>query len=105
DQTPGQSDAGLPGISLGLANDSGYRNGEHDSQRADSLVGKEQHPRTGCIHIRSIQSRNRCLTIGAPRSLLVFSFDFATLPLRDGDPAMAIQKVHELADKYGILFG
>ena len=25
--------------------------------------------------------------------------------LRDGDPAIAIQKVHELAAKYGILFG
>jgi hypothetical protein len=53
------SDAGLPGISLGLANDSGYRNGEHDSQGADSLAGKELQTRTGCIHSYQIYFKSQ----------------------------------------------
>src|SRR3954471_10928410 len=61
----------VPVVSLGVANDPGCRNREHDSQRTDSLAAEGRHPWSGRIHSRSIRSRNGCLRIAVqctPRS-------------------------------------
>ena len=46
----GLSHAGLPLLSVGVADDSRYRDCEHDSQGTDSLVTEGRHSRPGRIH-------------------------------------------------------
>jgi hypothetical protein len=79
DQTTSQSHAGIPLVSLRMANDPGYRNGEHDSQGTDSLAAKTRCSRSGCVHSRSVRSRNRCLML-AVQGLLSSALPFARLP-------------------------
>ena len=59
---PGPSLSGLPGISLGSANDSGHRDDELDSQGTGEMVGKGQHRWAGCVRERPLRCAGRRLT-------------------------------------------
>jgi hypothetical protein len=73
-QTSGKGDAGIPFVSLRLANHSGNRDRKHDTQGADSVASKGRHPRSGCIHLKPIQPCSRSLIVPqGPRTALSIS--------------------------------
>jgi hypothetical protein len=49
-QTPGPSESGVPSLSLGVANASGNRSDEHDTQGTSPMAAEEQHRWAGCVH-------------------------------------------------------
>ena len=61
DQTAGESQSGISLVRFRGANDSGYRDGEHDPQGTGHLVGEGRHRWAGRVRYTPLQSYHRCL--------------------------------------------
>ena len=58
-QTADPSEPGIPILSLGVANASGNRDDEHDSQGTSQMVSKERHRRAGRVHRTTVWASPR----------------------------------------------
>ena len=56
-----ESQSGISLLRFGRANDSGFRDGEHDPQGTSEVVGERRHPWADRVCCTSLRSDRRCL--------------------------------------------